>query len=488
MVIDNKPLSELSELGDMTLANLPRYDREQIASVGDHAVVVGASMAGLLTGRVLADGFDRVTLIDRDPLPDEPVTRRGVPQGRHVHALQEAGRATIEDLFPGYGEELLSAGGLVIDTLSDFVHYEKGGFLTDGATRMPMYCATRPLFEQIVRQRVSALDNVELRTRCQQTDYLTDDERSTVRGVVVRGESDGETEIAADLVVDATGRTSRVTDWLADHGYPTPTVDEVTIDIAYSTVFVERPADDRRAFFVPPDAPRKRGAGMFPVEGDRWIATLVGVHGDHPPTEISELTEFADSLPVPELQRLLETHDILSEDVAYYPFPSNHRRRFEELDQFPAGLAVVGDAISSFNPIYGQGMSVAALEALTLHHVLSEGEMSGLPLRFFDRVEEIVDVPWSIAVGGDFEFAETTGPKPRGTELFNRYIARLMRKARTDVRLREALVRVFMMERPPTSLLQPGLAWRVLRPTHSDIPLPTGGTARTRSTAPDSER
>jgi hypothetical protein len=383
---------------------------------------------------------------------------------------------------------LVSAGGLVVDTLSDFIHYEKGGVLADGTTRIPMYCATRPLFEQIARQFVADHDSIELRGRCQQTDYLTDDSGSSVTGVAVRDEAGESHELTADLVVDATGRTSRVTDWLDEQGYATPTVDEVHIDIAYSTVLIERPVDDRRVFFVPPDPPRKRGAGVFPVEDGRWLATMVGVHGDHPPTAVDDLSEFAASLPVSEVQRLLETYEVLSDDVAHYPFPSNRRRRFEDLDRFPDGLVVIGDAISSFNPIYGQGMSVAALEALVLHHTLAEGELSGLPLRFFDRVEEIVDVPWAIAVGGDFEFPETTGPKPRGTDLFNRYIARLMRKARTDPHLREELVRVFMMEQPPTQLLRPGNAWRVLRPTRSDVRITSVGPSRTRSATHDSKR
>lgn len=472
----------------MTLSTVPRDDREQVPTIGSRAVVVGASVAGLLAARVLADGFETVTVIERDSLPGEPVTRRGVPQGRHVHALQEAGRATLEDLFPGYSEELLSAGGIMIDMLSDFVHYEKGGFLKDGATRLPMLCATRPLFKQILFDRVTSLDDVEVRDCCQQTGYLIDDV-SAITGVTVRDgtDRDSEDELDADLVVDATGRTSRITDWLDDHGYPAPPVDEVHIDIAYSTVFIECPADDRRAFFVPPDPPRKRGAGMFPVEDGRWVVTVVGVHGDHPPTEIDELNEFAASLPVSEVQRLLDTYDLISDGVAHYPFPSNRRRRFEALDRFPDGLVVIGDAISSFNPIYGQGMSVAALEALVLHHTLAAGGSSGVPLRFFDRIEQIVDVPWSIAVGGDFEFPETTGPKPRGTDLFNRYIARLFRKAQDDGRLREALVRVFMMERGPSSLLRPGIAWRVLRPTWSDVGLSSLGLSRDRSTVPERE-
>ncbi|WP_226009994.1 FAD-dependent oxidoreductase [Halomicrobium salinisoli] len=462
----------------MTLETVSRYQRGQVADVGDRAVVVGGSIAGLLTARVLADGFDEVTILERDSLPDEPGARRGVPQGRHVHVLQEAGRATLEDLLPGFGEELISAGALMIDGLSDFRHHEQGDFLADGPRRVPMYCATRPLLEHLVRRRVTDADPVEVRAGCRRTDYLVDDATQTVEGVVVRDDDGGVDDVPADLVVDATGRTSQTPAWLEEHGYEPPDVDEVHIDVRYSTVRIERPPDDRRAFFVPPEPPRARGAGMFPIEGDRWVATLFGMHGDHPPADPDGLCEFAATLPITELERLLDEQPWNSDGVAQYPFPSNRRRRFERLDRFPDGLLVVGDAVASFNPIYGQGMSVAALEALVLHHALADGDRDDLPLRFFDRAEPVVDVPWSIAVGGDFAFPQTEGPKPRGTDFFNRYLDRLVRKAHTNGDLRDALIRVFMMERPPSSLLRPGVAWQVVRPTRADlgtVPRPGSG-------------
>jgi 2-polyprenyl-6-methoxyphenol hydroxylase-like FAD-dependent oxidoreductase len=454
----------------MTLATVPRYDHERISPAGDHAVVVGASMAGLLAARVLADGFEEVTVIERDALADEPGVRRGVPQGRHVHLLEEAGRATLEDLFPGYGEELLSAGGLMIDMLSDFVAYQKGGVLAPGPTRIPAYFATRPLFERIVHRRVAGLDGVSIRHGCQYVDYLADD-ATTVDGITIENEASEREDLPAELVVDATGRMSRTPAWLENYGYGAPDVDEVRIDVAYSTAAIERPADDRRAFFIEPDPPRTRGAGVFPAEDGRWLATFFGVHGDHPPTEPEGLKAFAASLPgpdpkgLPDLEGLLDTQPWESDEMAHYPFPSTRRHRYEDLDRFPDGLVVIGDAIASFNPIYGQGMSVAALEALALHHTLATGGRADLGRRFFDRTEEILDVPWSIAVGGDFEFPQTEGPKPRGTDFFNWYLARLMRKAHTNGKLSEALVRVIMMEKPPTSLFRPGIVWQVLKPT-----------------------
>jgi 2-polyprenyl-6-methoxyphenol hydroxylase-like FAD-dependent oxidoreductase len=348
---------------------------------------------------------------------------------------------------------------------SDVVHYQNGDFLADGPTRLSTYYATRPLFEQIVRRRVAALEDVEVRSNTRCVDYLLDGDGTTVEGVLVRDGTSKEVALPADLVVDATGRTSKTPTWLEDNGYAAPPLDEVRIDVAYSTVVIERPTDDRRVFFVAADPPRTRGAGVFPVEDGRWVATFFGVHGDHPPTDAEGLEAFAASLPGPDLERLLDARSWVSDDVAHYPFPSNRRYRYEALDRFPNGLVVVGDAISSFNPIYGQGMSVAAFETLLLHHALVADGEGNLGLRFFDRAEEPIDVAWNMAAGADFGFSRTEGPKPAGTDLFNWYVGRLIRNAHTDGKLREAFYRVFNMEQPPTSLFRPGTAWRVLRPT-----------------------
>ncbi len=421
-------------------------------------------MAGLCAARVLADGFDTVTVIERDSLPDEPVARRGVPQARQPHILWEAGRITLEDLLPGYSEALLATGGVLIDGRSDLYNYSRGGFLTAGTDPFVLYSATRPLYEQLVRRHVFTLDGVQMRAGCQFTEYLVTDEATVVEGVVIRNRDAEREEISAELVVDATGRTSRTPAWLERHGYTPPPLNEVCIDVAYSTTLIERPADDCRTFTVLAETPRTRGGLAAPVEGDRWLVNLHGVHGDHPPTDTEGFVDFAASLPTPELKRLLVEYPQVSGDIHRYPFPANRRYRYEDLDRFPDGLVVIGDAIASFNPIYGQGMSVAALEALVLHRALANGGREELALRFFDRVAAVIDVAWTMATGADFSFPETEGHRPRGTAFFNWYLSRLFRNAHTDAELTDAFNRVLSMQQPPTSLLHPSVAWRVLRP------------------------
>lgn len=448
----------------MTLATIPRYQRDQVPTIGDQAVVVGGSVAGLCAARVLADGFDTVSIVEKDPVPANPTPRPSVPQGRQIHALQEAGRATLEDLLPGFGEQLISAGGLLIDGASDLKFFAEGEYLAQGPSRFPTYSASRPLFEHVIGQRVTDRPGVRLRSSCQFIEYLVDAEKSAVTGVRVRTRDGMDEELAADLVVDATGRTSRTPAWLEAHGFTPPPVDEVHIDIAYSTISIERPPDDRRAILAPSSHPHTRGGAAFPIEGDRWLLNLHGIHGDHPPTDLREFEEFAASLPVAEFEQLLDIYPPVSTDVEYYPFPANQRRYYEAIDQFPDGLLVIGDAIASFNPIYGQGMSVAALEALALHHSLGSGGRDGLARRYFSRAAEVIDIAWTLAVGADFQFPQTSGPMPRGTEIFGRYLSRLTRKAHTDGELRDALFRVILMEQPPTALLRPRTLAKVLRP------------------------
>lgn len=448
----------------MSLTAVPRYDADQVTERGGHAVVLGAGMAGLLAARVLADSFATVTVIERDRVPDEPVVRDGVPQGEHAHLLLEAGRLVLEDLFPGYCEDIVRAGAVIVDASTDFHHYTEGDFLADGPELIPTYSATRPLFEHVAREHVLAGDAIELRDGCSFVDYRFDESDTAVVGVTVRTGGGATEDVSANLVVDATGRTSRTPELLTTRGYPQPSTDEVRVDMGYGTVLLERPPDQRHVVFVEATPPRRRGAVAFPVENGRRLVTLFGFHGDHPPTDADGLTAFAASLPVPHLARFFEEHSWVSDGVVGYRFPSNLRRHYSALDRFPDGLLVVGDAICSFNPVYGQGMTVAGLEALVLHHALAEGGRDGLALRFFERSETVVDVAWNTAVGGDFQFPQTEGRKPRGTDFTNWYLSRLVRRAHDDGELRDTFYRVLGMEEHPRSLLHPRVALRVFSP------------------------
>ena len=448
----------------MPLTAVGEYDPAQVPTVADRAVVVGGSVAGLLAARVLADAVGEVVVLERDPLPQDAVGRRGVPQSDHVHVLLEAGRHSMAALFPGFCDDVTTAGGELIDGNESLSYYEQGDFITEGDAALPMYCASRPLFERVIRDRARARDDVTLRPECHCTGVELDD-TSRMRGVTFRDE-DGDTErIDAPIVVDATGRTSKTPTWLEDHGFERPPSEKVTVDLGYASVRVDRPPGVQQGYLVAPTAPSVRGGTAVPIEDDAWYVTLFGLHGEHPPATVEGLQEFAATLPTAELHEILSDHAIRSESVATYRFPASVRRRYDRLDRVPEGLLVTGDALASFNPIYGQGMSVAALDALALHDALAEGGRDALAERFFERAGSIVDTVWRVTVGSDFQFPATEGPRPFGTGLTKRYVDRLIRTAHTDSHVSEVFSRVLRLECHPTRLFYPDVAGRVLAPS-----------------------
>ena len=435
--------------------------------VGDRAVVLGASMAGLLAARVLADAYRRVTVIDRDELPQVPGHRRGVPHGRHVHALLARGQQVLEELLPGITAELIALGAPAGDLLANGRWYLSGHLLRQAPSGLVGLCASRPALEGQVRARVRALPNVAFLEGRDIVGLAAAPDGRRVTGVRVRRRGAGGAEeepIGADLVVDATGRGSRTPVWLEAFGYARPEEEQVRIGLGYATRTYRLPPDalggDLAVIYgSTPEFPR--GAAFLRLEGDRWMLTVGGILGDHPPTDPEGFLDFTRSLRFPEIYQAVRDAEPLDDPVPFR-FPVSVRRRYERLDPFPDGLLVVGDAVCSFNPVYGQGMTVAALEALTLRRHLGRG-VRPRPHRFFADLARVVDVPWDIAVGGDLRFPGVQGRRTPKTRLINGYLTRLHAAAADDAGLAEAFLRVAGLIDPPPALLRPGVALRVLR-------------------------
>lgn len=441
---------------------IPRYENQPTHLIGDRAVVVGGSMTGLLTARVLSDLFAEVIVLERDSLPSKPVARDGVPQSTQPHLLMRPILVLLEDLFPGYSEELLANGGLVVDWSTDFRVYAYGDYLSYGEYD-PVYCASRPLVEHCTRRRVRQRAAITIREGTSMIDYRFGGGGERVVGVTHRNEQGNKDTLHADLVVDATGRTSRTPALLEARGYSPPPTDELEIEMAYSSVTLERPPNDRTLVYVPYSAPRTRGGGIFPIENGRWMVTIAGIHGNQPPTNIDEFGAFASALPVPEINAYLEDNQLRSETVDYYPFASNLRRRYEALEAFPAGLLVIGDAVVSLNPAYAQGLSVNALQVTQLHHCIRTGGLRGLSQRFFDRISPVIDEAWMVSLNRDIRFGAADEEPPLAMVLFSRYLEAVYKAAHEDEHLSDAIKRVAMMERSPKSLLHPTVVARVVR-------------------------
>lgn len=424
-----------------------------------NVIVVGASMAGLLAARAAAGHGHQVLVLERDELPDDGTPRRGVPQGRHAHAILAAGLRRIEAWFPGITGDLVAKGALVGDG-GDAVWWQAGALKVRAEVGVEAVCASRPLLESAVRARLRALPDVEVRSGVGVDGLSIVD--GAVDGVMVDGG-----RLPADLVIDATGRNSRLVAQLADAGVPAPPVSEVHIDMSYATRLLPRSPDDiggAMYCIIAPTPPYENRFGvLLPVEGDRWILTIGGFHGDAAPTDDEGYRTFARSLPHPMIADLLDRVDPLS-PVMTHRLPSNQRRHFEKAAAVPAGYLAIGDSVCSFNPIYGQGMSSAALQAEQLEIVLSRGDLGSAAATrtFYRKAAKVVSNPWQVAAGSDFLHPATTGPKPAGTDVVNRYVGLVQRATHVSPPVLAQLQRVQNLLAAPPSLMAPPMMLRVL--------------------------
>ncbi len=429
-----------------------------------HALVMGASMAGLLTARALHRHFERVTVIERDTLAHSPGTRKGVPQSRQTHGMLAGGWKVLQHFFPGIDQELAEQGAIEGDVTRHSLWYSEGGFHLQFDSGMAGICSSRPLLESALLGRVRALPNIVLRDQVTVAGFLTDGLQQHVHGLRVIDRRSGKHEmVQANLVVDCTGCGSRTPARLAELGCEPPLEERVDVDLEYATQHFRKRVDDfhgAKAVILTPQAPNKRFAVALAIEGDQWSLTLGGMLGERAPDDASDFREYARGLPSPSVHAFLENAEPVSK-VVRFTLPGSLRRRYERLRRFPRGLLVLGDALCSFNPIYGQGMTVAAMEANVLDEILVRGT-SDLAGDFFRRACRLIDVPWQIAVTTDFRFRETRGCRPRLAGITNHYLKLVHRAAQTDPAVGLAFHRVTNLLSSPRSLCSPSIMLRVL--------------------------
>jgi 2-polyprenyl-6-methoxyphenol hydroxylase-like FAD-dependent oxidoreductase len=423
-------------------------------------------MAGLVAARVLADHYRHVTLVERDRFPDGPETRKGVPQIRHVHVLLKRGELVLESLFPGLLDELVSGGAHSIDMAGDTLWHHYGGWKVRFRSGLQFHCQSRPYLEWKVRGRVAATAGVEMADGCDAVDLALDAAGKEVAGLGVQDRDGRERTLAADLVVDASGRGSRTPQWLESLGFASPRESRVRVDVGYASRLYRPPAGARswKALFIYHQAPGTRLAVIVPVENDLWMVTEVGWFRDYPPGDEEGFLDFARSLPEPDVYDAIRRAEPVS-PIVVHRFPHNLRRHYEQLDSMPAGLVVLGDAFCSFNPIYGQGMTSAALGAATLGDVLKETSTSGVEAigrRFHSRFGRILDGVWLQTTSEDLRFPQAEGRRAWWLGLANAYTARVYELSRTDPVVSRAFLEVMHLMQPPASLLRPAVLRRVL--------------------------
>jgi 2-polyprenyl-6-methoxyphenol hydroxylase-like FAD-dependent oxidoreductase len=436
-----------------------------VGTTGEHALVLGGSMAGLLAARVLADRYATVTIVERDRLPGGATQRRGVPHGRHVHAMLPRGLQIIEGLLPGFTARVTAAGGLTGDILGNVRWCLNGLPLRRTAIGLTALSASRPLLEGTVREEVRARANVTVLDGHDVIGLCAAAGRDRITGAAVaRRDGTDPRVVDADLVVDTTGRGSRTPRWLAELGYGTPPADRVDIDLAYSSCLVTAPDGLLGEDLVVVTARfpgQRRSSVMQRVEGGRVLITLAGVQGERPPVSYDEFPAYANTLATADTYDVLRAAKPLGAPVAFR-FPAYVRHRYDHMRRLPAGLLVAGDATCGFNPVYGQGMTVAAMNAAALAEELGHGAEPD-PHRYFAAVARILEAPWRLAVGADLALPGVTGPALPASPLTPEYLRRLQLAATEDAEVAAALVRVTSLVEPPPTLLRPEIVHRVER-------------------------
>jgi 2-polyprenyl-6-methoxyphenol hydroxylase-like FAD-dependent oxidoreductase len=447
-------------------------------NLGDHAIVIGGSIAGLVTARVLTDHFARVTILERDHFPDRPEFRKGVPQSRHLHGLLERGQVLLENLFPGLAVELTAAGARILEMPGDVLLLSPVGWHRRFRPGFKFLACSRELLEWSIRRRLAAVSNVQFLGEHDVTGLLVNPDRTSVTGIQFRTRNEDvfgvPKELEADLIVDASGRHSRTPEWLQALGYSRPQETVVNSFAGYASRYYTLPKDfqaDWSVLFLQPKPPGiARGGVLLPLEGNRWQVTLIGAARNYPPTDEAGFLEFARSLRSPILYQILKDASPLS-PIYGYQGTENHLRHYERLEQWPERFIVLGDAVCAFNPVYGQGMTVAVQVAMGLDQSLWEqrlrypnGALKGFARRFQQRVAKINAPVWLLATGADFSYPTTEGGRRSlFAHIMHPYIQRVAQVSTVDPEVCRALFKVTNLISSPTTLFRPSLLLRVIK-------------------------
>lgn len=427
------------------------------------AVVIGGSVAGSFAARVLGDRFARVLVFDKDELPDEPVARAGAMHGVHFHALLARGRMTAEELFPGFGDELVAAGAAVVDA-ADALVYEPYGWGPRRAPGRTMLGASRLLIELVLRRRARSSPGVEVHERAEVIGLLGDLHRIT--GVRVR--VDGvDTDVAADLVVDASGRAAVGVRRLVELGLPQPATTVVDAHWGYASRFLRLapgaapPVVGGFPLGAAGDGPaRTRGGFLLLQENDTWLVTLSGCAKDLPPADDEGFASFARTLAFDHIGEVLVEAEPIS-PIRVWRNTVNRRRHFERAGALPEGMVAIADAACAFNPIYGQGMTVASLAARDLALTIDEGRAEVWP-RFAERNAATIAYPWHAACRADFRVPGAEGDEPPAGYLDElAFYDRVVALSRDDLEVYDKISATNQLVLGPEWLDEPALVARV---------------------------
>lgn len=444
-----------------------------------HAVVIGGSIAGLLTARVLADFFERVTILERDRFPIEaPAPRKGVPQCTQLHILLSRGLQIMENLFPGLEAELIDAGAVVLDMSADVEWLNPFGWAVRFPSGFQALSFSRYILDWLIHRRLSTIDNIQVMEGSYVKGLLANDEQTRVTGVVVRRrgidnpQQVWQEELSSDLAIDASGYSSQAPKWLQAMGYDAPEETVITTSMGYASRLYEIPADfheDWKGVYIQAAPPERTSMGvLYPLEDNRWIVGVCATGPNCPSTDEAEFLEALQNLPSSHIYNAVKNAQPATPIGIYHP-PGNRFRHYERLSKQPQGLIALGDSVCSFTPIYGQGMTVAALGAVLLQQCLQKmqgTDLSQLPIHFQKELAKINATPWIAATSQDAKYPNVKGiAKPLSPleKAIGWYMDRLLELTMKEPQVTLVLFNVFHMVQSSRALFQPLVLFRVIQ-------------------------
>jgi 2-polyprenyl-6-methoxyphenol hydroxylase-like FAD-dependent oxidoreductase len=470
VLVSLAPDSRWQKLAETTIQKT-KYMKTELTSknsyLGKRAIIVGAGLSGLSAARVLSDHFDQVILLDRDALPDDVNPRPGVPQGKQPHALLGGGLKALENLFVGFGNQLLRAGAEPIDPGFDMLNEIPG---QDAWPRIKLnlrtYSMSRPLIERTLRRQVGRIGNIRVRDGCRVLSVISESKVDAATGIHYQLVDGSLEKLKSDLIVDASGNGSLTVEFLKSTDRRPPEVTSIGVNMRYASALFENfhICDDYKIAFTFPDAPEQcRGGLILPAENDSNQVVLIGKGEDIPPIDGNEFLSYARQLPTLTIYDAIKNAKRLT-DIMPFSFPESRWRHFAQVADFPRGLLPIGDAICRFNPVYGQGMTVASQEANMLSELLQtlDGDsLATLVPTFLTKAEALIADPWAMSAIPDFIYPDTIGERPPDLEdrlTFQRALGRL---AVRDAEIYKLLVEIRHVLKPLTLLDDPSIVKRV---------------------------
>jgi 2-polyprenyl-6-methoxyphenol hydroxylase-like FAD-dependent oxidoreductase len=425
----------------------------------------------MLAARALVDHFGQVTIVERDISTQGEEPRKGVPQARHVHALLCKGMQIMQEFFPDLFPALLHRGSTCLDTAEEMEWYQHHVWKVKMHSGIEVYSQSRPLLEDEVRKQLATYRWVRFLNGCEAERLSLSQDHTHITGVLLRrhGDLPKEEMLLADLVIDASGRGSQTPNWLVSLGYPQVKESVVKVDVGYSTRIYRAPTPlpAWKLKLVFPTPPKEtRGGSIFLLEGHKWMVTLVGWAKDYPPVDERGCLEFARSLPLPDIFEAIKDAEPLT-PLAVYKFSTSRRRHYERLHRFPKGFIVLGDALASFNPTAGQGMTVAAIDARILHTFLNRQQASmargmdwTIPCQ--KEIARAAELPWLLSTSEDFRYPQTQGYRMPGLSILQWYTVHAHYATRYNERVARRFWEVLHMVKHPFSLFAPDVLFSIL--------------------------